>query len=380
MLIDWTIFHAIPGVVLLFVLISMQLVVRKSDRAQTVLMVFWEVAGLSEITVAQFYGNVPEAVVFLEIIHMSLILLMVVSYRCFILETLTPRHVSLDNDAWWLGILLLWWLINVIGQLTMSPEHLADFYTNVVRFNRSAYYGYNIYTLYYMLGFYPYVYGVQFCFAIVILVNIFRLRAFYRKLSNFYAEDRYAQGVKMSVVSTILTILIAIALVVRIFATGDQENVLLQNVYLFLNWLMIPFALAHIYYLRNIMDDFRLQLENNKLPLSDVFSSSSSVYRFTNEEEQQIAERLNQVTNEEFYRRSDITLPVLADMCGTTPTAMREYIENNGYQSFAAMVRDLRMIYARHYKQEHPEISLEELSKQAGYTDFKLFMKTFKRF
>ena len=90
-----------------------------------------------------------------------------------------------------------------------------------------------------------------------------------------------------------------------------------------------------------------------------------------------VEQAVNQWIETGNYRRSGITMPIVAFEMHISQPLLRVWYHTAGYESYPDWIQRLRIDYAKKQISEHPEYSLETIAEQSGFSSRNYFHKVF---
>lgn len=101
------------------------------------------------------------------------------------------------------------------------------------------------------------------------------------------------------------------------------------------------------------------------------------------ESEEQLRQNLMEqistlIEEKELYRRKDIRITDLATELATNKTYVSLLLNNMSGESFTSMIMRYRVQYAQRLMQEHPDMLLEDVASESGFSSYITFYRNFK--
>lgn len=84
------------------------------------------------------------------------------------------------------------------------------------------------------------------------------------------------------------------------------------------------------------------------------------------------------IEEKELYRRKDIRITDLATELATNKTYVSLLLNNMSGESFTSMITRYRVQYAQRLMQEHPDMLLEDVASESGFSSYITFYRNFK--
>ena len=97
------------------------------------------------------------------------------------------------------------------------------------------------------------------------------------------------------------------------------------------------------------------------------------------ERRRNLMEQISSIIEEkELYRRKDIRITDLASELATNKTYVSLLLNNMSGESFTSMITRYRVQYAQRLMQEHPDMLLEDVASESGFSSYITFYRNFK--
>ena len=84
------------------------------------------------------------------------------------------------------------------------------------------------------------------------------------------------------------------------------------------------------------------------------------------------------IEEKELYRRKDIRITDLATELATNKTYVSLLLNNMSGESFTSMIQRYRVRYAQRLMKEHPDMLLEDVASESGFSSYITFYRNFK--
>lgn len=84
------------------------------------------------------------------------------------------------------------------------------------------------------------------------------------------------------------------------------------------------------------------------------------------------------IEEKELYRRKDLRITDLATELATNKTYVSLLLNNMSGESFTSMITRYRVRYAQRLMKEHPDMLLEDVASESGFSSYITFYRNFK--
>lgn len=92
-----------------------------------------------------------------------------------------------------------------------------------------------------------------------------------------------------------------------------------------------------------------------------------------------LMEQMNALIEEkELFRRKDLRITDVASELATNKTYVSAFVNNMSGESFTTLITRYRVQYAQKLLQEHPEMLLDDIAEQSGFSSRTTFFRSFK--
>ncbi len=191
-----------------------------------------------------------------------------------------------------------------------------------------------------------------------------------KTLDNYFAEDMqlFIFWIKKSLFFIILTGVLSFASLLfgLIYNYLFQVYVISANFYI---------AISFINYAPLYAKLKRAEaMEREKMEMAEEESDSNVEYY-----EQLFGDRMMQWLLEKKYLSSQLTIEDMAQEMGTNKLYMSRYINRKYGVNFRTWVTQLRLIEAKEYMRQNPNVKQEEVASHSGFSSSSYFSKMFSR-
>ena len=84
------------------------------------------------------------------------------------------------------------------------------------------------------------------------------------------------------------------------------------------------------------------------------------------------------IEEKELYRRKNLRITDVASELATNKTYVSIILNNLSGESFTTMITRYRVMYAQKLLREHPDMMLDEVADQSGFSSRTTFFRNFK--
>lgn len=202
------------------------------------------------------------------------------------------------------------------------------------------------------------------------VVGLVSLIRFEKTLSNMYAdvESRSSRPIQLLLVCFVFTSLLS-----AVF------NVIGRNVFLSGAWLLaVPSLLFASMLFLLFFIGYRYSFSSERMEAEISLINEPQIEAVHSDNLGSELYRLMEV--EQIYLRHDLKLSDLASEVGTCRTYLSSYINNDLQMSFSDYINSHRVNYARKLMTDNPEIDLEAVALQSGFSSITTFKRNMAKF
>lgn len=202
------------------------------------------------------------------------------------------------------------------------------------------------------------------------IVGLFRLVRFEKELNNLYADvdHRSSRPIQLLLVCFVFTSLLSAVFNVigRKVFLSDTLLLAVPSL-LFSTMLFLVFYIGFHYSFSLERMEAEIALPGEPIPVPDQQNHIGPELRRLMEDEQ-------------IFLRHDLKLSELASEVGTCRTYLSSYINNDLQMSFSDYINSHRISYARKLMADNPEMVLEDVALQAGFSSLTTFKRNLDKF